>query len=86
MRFTEIVSTERIRDNVTGREYHGLVDDEFLELINKESERADRNAELLDVDCVAQYNYCKKVRRIMRKYEIDNLEKLDRILFEKGVW
>lgn len=34
-RFTEIVSTQRIRDNVTGYEYHGLVENGFIDEINK---------------------------------------------------
>lgn len=35
MRFTEIVSTQKIRDNKTKKVYDGLVDDELLDLINK---------------------------------------------------
>lgn len=34
-RFSEIVSIEKIVDNVTDKEYNGLVDDEFLTLVNK---------------------------------------------------
>lgn len=34
-RFSEIISTQKIVDNVTDREYNGLVDDEFLILVNK---------------------------------------------------
>lgn len=34
-RFSEIVSIEKIVDNVTDKEYNGLVDDEFLILVNK---------------------------------------------------
>lgn len=89
-RFTEIISTQIIIDNVTGEHYTGVVDDEFLELVNDINKRADRNAELVtemkDIDCIAQYTFVKKILKIMRKYEIDNLEKLDRILFERGVW
>lgn len=34
-RFSEIISTQKIVDNVTDKEYNGLVDDEFLILVNK---------------------------------------------------
>ena len=34
-RFSEIISTQKIVDNVTDKEYNGLVDDEFLTLVNK---------------------------------------------------
>ena len=63
-RFSEIISTQKIVDNVTGREYDGLVEDDLLHLMN----------ELADVE------------KILRKYEISSLEKLDQILFEQRVW
>lgn len=34
-RFSEIISIQKIVDNVTDKEYNGLVDDEFLILVNK---------------------------------------------------
>ena len=34
-RFSEIISTQKIVDNVTDKEYNGLVDDEFLILVNE---------------------------------------------------
>ena len=99
-RFTEIISTQIIIDNVTGEHYNAVVDDDFLKLINDINRRADRNAELLDMDKIAlehqmielkQLNEIylhtvKRVNKLLKKYEIDNLEKLDRILFERGVW
>ena len=99
-RFTEVISTQIIIDNVTGEQYQAVVDDEFLKLINDINRRADRNAELLDMDKIAlehqmmelkQLNEIylhtvKRVNKLLKKYEIDNLEKLDRILFERGVW
>ena len=99
-RFTETVSTEVITDNVTGREYKALVDDDFLKLINSINRRADRNAELLDMDKITlehqmielkQLNEIylhtvKRVNKLLKKYEIQDLEKLDRILFEQKVW
>lgn len=92
-RFTEVISTQIIIDNVTGEQYQAVVDDEFLKLINDINRRADRNAELLDMDKMElkQLNEIylhtvKRVNKLLKKYEIDNLEKLDRILFERGVW
>jgi hypothetical protein len=34
-RFKEIVSTQKILDTVTGKEYDGLIDSELLDLINE---------------------------------------------------
>ena len=42
-RFKEIVSTQKIVDNNTGREYDGLIDDELLDIIN---ELAEKNEQL----------------------------------------
>ena len=78
--------TGMIIDNLTGDIVRDYVKEEVVELLNRESERADRNAELLDIDCVAQYHYCQEVNRILRKYGIDSLEKLDLCLMEQRVW
>ena len=43
-RFTEIISTQKIVDNVTGREYDGLVEDDLLHLMN---ELADEKEQLI---------------------------------------
>ena len=37
-RFKEIISTQKILDTETGIEYNGLVDREFLELVNEMAE------------------------------------------------
>ena len=34
-RFTEIVSTQKVIDNLTGNEYHCLIDDDLLKLLNE---------------------------------------------------
>ena len=34
-RFTEIVSTEKVIDNQTGKEYDCLIDDDLLKLLNE---------------------------------------------------
>lgn len=44
-RFTEIVSTQRIRDNITGKEYNGLVDGELFNLINDIIEKNEEEIE-----------------------------------------
>lgn len=46
-RFTEIVSTQKVIDNQTGREYYCLIDDELLDLLN---ELAEENKQLCN-DC-----------------------------------
>lgn len=76
--------SQMIIDRVDGKHYHG--NQQMCELLNRESDRADRNAELLDVDCVATKRFCDDVMRIMRKYEIEDLEKLDEMLFQQKVW
>ncbi len=73
-----------IKDNLTGRRYSERSD--LVELLNDVNDKADRNAELLDIDCVAQKEFVEKVLKIMRKYEIDSLEKLDLVLFHQRVW
>ena len=65
---------------------HKYEADKLCKKLNDMNDRADRNAELLDIDCVAQYKFCKDVRRIMRKYEINSLEKLDMCLREQRIW
>lgn len=42
-RFTEIVSTQIIHDNTTGRDWHGLMEDGFVELINELNEENMKN-------------------------------------------
>ena len=42
-RFTEIVSTQIIRDNKTGRDWHGLMEGGFVELINELDEENMKN-------------------------------------------
>ena len=42
-RFKEIVSTQIIRDNKTGRDWHGLMEDGFVELINELNEENMKN-------------------------------------------
>lgn len=34
-RFTEIISTQKVIDNLTGKEYNCLIDDDLLELLNE---------------------------------------------------
>lgn len=76
-RFKEIVSTQKIVDNLTGKEYDALVDDDFLQLINDVNKRADKNAELLDINFVAFHN---NVCDLLDKHNIEDLDRLDEIL------
>ena len=45
-RFQEILSTQKILDTETGIEYDGLVDREFLELINEIVEKKEKYFEI----------------------------------------
>ena len=62
-----------ITDNLTGYTYRG--NKKICDLLNQESDRADRNAELLD-----------PFLSLMKKYEIDSVAKLDQMLMEQKVW
>ena len=76
-----------IIDNLTGFHYQG--NKEICDLLNDESDRADRNIEICDKiimekKILEQFNF--DVLKIMKKYEIENLEKLDQILFYPKKW
>lgn len=95
-RFT-VTPTLDIKDNFNGRIYpidivhnhpYGL-----CSLLNDINDRADKNAELVDMSKinlmfqVEQYRECcVKMRRLLDKYEIENLEKLDLMLMTQKVW
>lgn len=65
--------SQSIIDNLTGYIYQG--NRKTCNLLNELNDRADRNAELLDPFLL-----------VMAKYEIDSIEKLDRVLLEQRVW
>ena len=76
-----------IIDNLTGFHYQG--NKEICDLLNDLSDKADRNLEICDKvimekKILEQYNF--DVLKIMKKYEIENLAKLDQILFHQKKW
>lgn len=76
-----------IIDNLTGFHYQG--NKEICDLLNDLSDKADRNLEICDKvimekKILEQYNF--DVIKILKKYEIENLEKLDQILFHQKKW
>ena len=73
LRFKYRRTSQSIIDNLTGYIYQG--DKKTCDLLNQVNDRADRNAELLDPFIA-----------LMRKYEIDSIGKLDKILMEQRVW
>ena len=62
-----------IRDNLTGDLYHG--NKAITMLLNRISDKADRNAEVFD-----------EWQRVLNKYNIDSPEKLDQVLMNERVW
>lgn len=72
-RFEYHRSSQSITDRTNGYIYHG--NKKTCDLLNRINDRADRNAELLDPFML-----------IMAKYEIDSIDKLDRVLMEQRVW
>ena len=102
-RFTEIVSTQKVIDNLTNNEYHCLIDDELLELLNeldneintyhqgnlllkKAMDELSKEFEKIELERNVYESFCNDVLKILRKYEINSLEKLDRVLMEQRVW
>ena len=86
-RFKYYRQSQMIIDNLTGFHYQG--NKEICDLLNDESDRADRNIEICDKiimekKILEQFNF--DVLKIMKKYEIENLEKLDQILFHQKKW
>lgn len=86
-RFKYYRQSQMIVDNLTGFHYQG--NKEICDLLNDESDRADMNLEICDrivmeKKILEQYNF--DVLKIMKKYEIENLEKLDQILFHQKKW
>ena len=86
-RFKYYRQSQMIIDNLTGFHYQG--NKEICDLLNDESDRADMNLEICDKvimekKILEQYNF--DVLKIMKKYEIENLEKLDQILFHQKKW
>ena len=47
-RFQEIISTQKIVDTKTGKEYNGMVDTEFLRLMNDVDKRNENRREQID--------------------------------------
>lgn len=47
-RFQEIISTQKIVDTKTGKEYNGMVDTELLKLINSIDKRNENKREQID--------------------------------------
>ena len=86
-RFKYYRQSQMIIDNITGFHYHG--NKEICALSNQLNDKADMILEICDKvimekKILEQYNF--DVLKIMKKYEIENLEKLDQILFQQKVW
>lgn len=63
-RFTEILSVQKIRDNWTGKEYSGLVEDSFLDLVNVIYERLDEKDRLLEKQLKVIDNLTKYIKKL----------------------
>lgn len=83
-----------IIDEVTGKRYYG--NSEICKLLNQESDRADRNAELL-YDDSDEYrklvwerdiykHFVEETLNVMNKYNVKSLDRLDHILFYAREW
>ena len=86
-RFKYYRQSQMIVDNMTGFHYQG--NKEICGLLNDLNDKADMNLEICDKvimekKILEQYNF--DVIKILKKYEIENLEKLDQILFHQKKW
>ena len=59
-RFTEIISTQKIIDNKTKKEYRGLVEDGFIDLVNEIYEENKKLKKLLLIRRVKENIKVKK--------------------------
>ena len=77
VRFVQIMWNSKIVDQVTGEEYTEteFYGGELLELMNSINDEANKNAK--------EYS---DLRKVLNKFGIQSAEKLEKILFEKGVW
>ena len=96
MRF-EVTEVFDIKDNLTGKTYILDATNEhpkmLCDLLNEINDRADRNAEFVDMSTIELLfkldrlqDYCNDVEVILKKYGIKDLEKLDKCLFEGRIW
>jgi hypothetical protein len=80
-------TSQMITDTMTGFTYQG--NKAVCGLLNRESERADNTAEkyyeLLEYNHSVEFEL-SKFRKVLKKYGISDVEKLDRVLLEQRVW
>ena len=72
-RFTEIVSTQKVIDNLTNNEYHCLIDDDLLKLLNElheENEQLKKDVEYWK-QVASQYNNELNVFEHCKKYKTE---------------
>ena len=91
-RFKYFKHTQMITDSVTGYTYNG--NQEICDLLNELSERGDRIIESFTTEELIKLkwqrdiykNFSDEVMKILNKYEINSLAKLDLMLMEQEVW
>lgn len=90
-RFTETLSTGIVTDHITGKEYkcEMRIDDDLLTLLNElheENQKLQNELESYKSGNVVLKKTLDKYEKVMRKYELDSVEKLDQVLREQRVW
>lgn len=93
-RFRYFKDSQIIVDDMTGWTYYG--NKQVCDLLNKESERADRNAEdyfkledkyrKVRIDYEVAREKLKVFFDIMEKYHIHSTDKLEKVLFYARIW
>ena len=95
-RFKYVHYCDRIEDKVTGETYgeYEFYTGEILDLMNDLSDRADKILELHTTEELLKLRwqkdiyerFSKETMKILNKYGIDSLEKLDQVLMNERVW
>ena len=83
-RFRYNATSQMITDNLTGYTYYG--NQKVCDLLNSLNDDADEKIKKLMDIVFDNKKYIFQVKKILKKHEINNLEKLDRILVEQVVW
>lgn len=77
-RFTEIISVEKVIDNLTGKEYKCIIDDELLELLNALNNENEELKQQLKTKVIVNKQY-EELQRLKQENE-----QLKKDIQEKG--
>lgn len=95
-RFEDLYYCNSIKDNVTGEEYneYDFISGKVTDLLNQLSDRGDKILEAYTTEELLKLRIEKNIYekftnetiKILNKYDIESLAKLDQMLFNQRVW